>query len=97
EYDLPYNIDSFPVQLFKVQKTLLKLALPNKYLVASPDNAPEVRSNRAFTDNPRIEGQLGVDSSGKRVGLKTGLQLLKRIRPGVRDVIRAYSGRSTRK
>ncbi|BDV25426.1 fatty acid desaturase [Corynebacterium ulcerans] len=97
EYDLPYNIDSFPVQLFKVQKTLLKLALPNKYLVASPDNAPEVRSNRAFTDNPCIEGQLGVDSSGKRVGLKTGLQLLKRIRPGVRDVIRAYSGRSTRK
>ena len=89
EYDLPYNVDSFPTQLFKVQKTLLKLSLPNKYLLADPDNAPEVRSNAAFSKNPEVEQQLG----GGR-GLRTGLKLLKELRPGVRDVIRHYSGRT---
>ncbi|MCQ9343096.1 fatty acid desaturase family protein [Corynebacterium kozikiae] len=91
EFDLPYNVDSFPVQLFKVQKTLLKLTLPNKFLLASPDNAPEVRSNRAFEP---VEDQLWEgEQQGRRSGLKTGLGLIKKLRPTVKDAIRIYSGR----
>ncbi|QDZ42136.1 acyl-CoA desaturase [Corynebacterium sp. sy039] len=95
EYDLPYNIDSFPVQLLKVQKTLLKLTLPNKYLLADPDNAPEVRSNRAFTHNPDVEEQLWVGvKDNQRAGLRTGLTLLKKLRPRITDVARNYFRRA---
>lgn len=96
EYDIPYNVDSFPKQLAKVQRTLLKLTLPNKYLAASPDNAPEVRSNRAFTDNPEVEAQLhiGEDEHGERRGLATGLVLLKRLRPTVMEAIANFTGRT---
>lgn len=94
EYDLPYNVASFPVQLFKVEKTILKLTLPNKYLVADRDNAPEVRSNAAFTKYPEVEGQLWVGETDKgRSGLRTGLKLLKKLRPTVVDVVKHYSGR----
>ncbi|AGF71765.1 fatty acid desaturase family protein [Corynebacterium halotolerans] len=95
EYDLPYNTDSFPAQLVKVQKTLLKLTLPNKYLAADPDNAPEVRSNAAFTENPGVEEKLWVgERDGKRAGLRTGLKMLKKLRPGVREVALNFSGRT---
>lgn len=78
EFDLPYNVDSFPRQLAKVQRTLLKLTLPNTMLRSSPDNAPEVRSNRAFEP---IEHQLWVGAKhGVRKGLRTGLKLLKELR-----------------
>ncbi|MDO5097586.1 MAG: acyl-CoA desaturase [Corynebacterium sp.] len=98
EYDLPYNVDSFPVQLFKVQKTLLKLTLPNKYLVADPDNAPEVRSNRAFTKYPSVEMQLHRgEHDGLRRGLKTGLKLLKELRPTAMDVVMHFSGRTPKR
>lgn len=95
EYDLPYNTDSFPAQLLKVQKTLLKLTLPNKYLAADPDNAPEVRSNAAFTKNPGVEEKLWVgEQDGKRSGLRTGLKMLKKLRPGVREIALNFSGRT---
>lgn len=86
EYDLPYNVDSFPKQLAKVQRTLLKLTLPNKYLAASRDNAPEVRSNRAFSQDVERAGHLhvGADASGLRTGLAHGLEILKGLRPGVK-------------
>lgn len=96
EYDLPYNVDSFPAQLLKVQKTLLKLTLPNKYLVADPDNAPEVRSNRAFTKNPAVEASLGVQEGGRQ-GLASGLKMLKKLRPSIKDMALIYSGRRPKK
>lgn len=96
EYDLPYNTDSFPAQLLKVQKTLLKLTLPNKYLAADRDNAPEVRSNAAFTKYPEVENQLhvGKDDAGNRAGLRTGLKLLKKLRPNVLQAVQHFSGRT---
>ncbi|MGD7002977.1 fatty acid desaturase family protein [Corynebacterium halotolerans] len=96
EYDLPYNTDSFPAQLLKVQKTLLKLTLPNKYLAADRDNAPEVRSNAAFTKYPEVENQLhvGKDDAGNRAGLRTGLKLLKKLRPTVLQAVQHFSGRT---
>lgn len=88
EFDLPYNTDSFLVQFGKVQKTLLKLTLPNSMLAARPENAPEVRSEAAFT--PDIESKLhvGKDDSGKRRGLVPGLKLLKQARPTVGEAVR---------
>ena len=84
------------MQFLKVQRTLLKLTLPNRFLVASPHNAPEVRSNEAFRENPDVERQLhiGADEHGVRHGLKQGLELLKAIRPGVREVVGCYLGRA---
>jgi fatty acid desaturase len=75
EYGLPYNTDSFPRQLLQVQRTLLKLSLPNSMLRADPSNAPEVRSDEAFTANPEIAAQTGPRQ------LRKGLALLKKARP----------------
>ncbi|WP_448851417.1 fatty acid desaturase family protein [Corynebacterium sp. 335C] len=95
EYDLPYNTGSFPKQFLQVQRTLLKLTLPNRFLVADPDNAPEVRSERAFAKHPEVEEALDASATPRR-GLRTGLRLLRKLRPGVREVVAAYTGRSTR-
>ena len=95
DYDLPYNTGSFPGQLLQVQRTILKLSLPDRFLVADPDNAPEVRSEKAFVKYPQVEQQLDATTTPRR-GLRTGLGLLKKLRPGVKDAIAAYTGRSTR-
>ena len=95
DYDLPYNTGSFPGQLLQVQRTILKLSLPDRFLVADPDNAPEVRSEKAFVKYPQVEQQLDATATPRR-GLRTGLALLKKLRPGVKDAIAAYTGRSTR-
>ena len=95
DYDLPYNTGSFPGQLLQVQRTILKLSLPDRFLVADRDNAPEVRSEKAFVKYPQVEQQLDATATPRR-GLRTGLGLLKKLRPGVKDAIAAYTGRSTR-
>ncbi len=95
DYDLPYNTGSFPRQLAQVQRTILKLSLPDRFLVADPDNAPEVRSEKAFAKYPQVEAKLDASATPRR-GLRTGLGLLKKLRPGVKDAIAAYTGRSTR-
>ena len=95
DYDLPYNTGSFPGQLLQVQRTILKLSLPDRFLVADPDNAPEVRSEKAFVKYPQVEQQLDATATPRR-GLRTGLKLLKQLRPGVKEVVAAYTGRSTR-
>ncbi|MGO1910526.1 MAG: acyl-CoA desaturase, partial [Corynebacterium sp.] len=75
EYGLPYNTDSFPKQLLQVQRTLMKLSLPNSMLRADASNAPEVRSDAAFSSNPDIAEQTGHKELSK------GLKLLKKARP----------------
>ena len=88
EFDLPYNTDSFPRQFLLVQRTLLKLTLPNRFLAATGDNAPEVRTNRAF-EITGVESLLTVGShNGIRHGLKEGLQLLSLARPGIKESLR---------
>ncbi|AKK02542.1 fatty acid desaturase family protein [Corynebacterium epidermidicanis] len=88
EFDLPYHTGSFPAQFGKVQRTLLKLSLPNSFLAASPDNAPEVRSNQAFTPDIEANLQVGADEAGRRRGLKPGLQLLAKARPSAKEALR---------
>ena len=77
EFGLPYNVDSFPKQFYQVQRTLLKLSLPNSMLRADASNAPEVRSDAAFSSNPEI-----AKATGRRQ-LRKGLAMLKKVRPKV--------------
>ncbi|WP_433683096.1 fatty acid desaturase family protein [Nocardia sp. CA-119907] len=71
KYDLPYTTGSLPVQYFKSWRTILKLSLPNKYLRATADDAPETASERKF------EGATAPSFdpvTGKRRGLRTALK-----------------------
>ena len=79
EFGLPYNTDSFPKQFLEVQRTLLKLSLPNSMLKADSFNAPEVRADEAFTHSG--DGYEEVrDATGHRE-LAKGLTMLKKLRP----------------
>ncbi|MGY1899719.1 fatty acid desaturase family protein [Nocardia gipuzkoensis] len=70
KYDLPYTTGSLPVQYFKAWRTILKLALPNKYLRATADDAPETASERRFGGSTTAT----VDPvTGRRRGLRTAL------------------------
>jgi linoleoyl-CoA desaturase len=76
KYDLPYTTGSFLVQYGKTWRTLAKLSLPNKYLKADANNAPETRSERMFAE---LEpGFAGTDpATGRRRGLKTAIATVK--------------------
>ncbi|MBF6337109.1 fatty acid desaturase [Nocardia abscessus] len=70
KYDLPYTTGSLPVQYFKAWRTILKLSLPNKYLKATADDAPETASERRFGGTTKAT----VDPvTGRRRGLRTAL------------------------
>ncbi|MGB3301847.1 fatty acid desaturase family protein [Gordonia sp. (in: high G+C Gram-positive bacteria)] len=78
KYDLPYTTGSFPVQYAKSWRTIAKLSLPNKYLVATPDDAPETASERRFKEQPELRLVSTVDpKTGRREGLKTAIGGLK--------------------
>ncbi len=70
KYDLPYTTGSLPVQYFKSWRTIAKLALPNKFLSATADDAPETASERKFTDSPPQIDPV----TGNRRGLLTALR-----------------------
>ncbi|MFR9751186.1 fatty acid desaturase family protein [Nocardia sp. 004] len=70
KYDLPYTTGSLPVQYFKAWRTILKLALPNKYLRDTTDDAPETASERKFGGRT---GTIIDPTTGKRRGLRTAL------------------------
>jgi NADPH-dependent stearoyl-CoA 9-desaturase len=72
KYDLPYTTGSFLVQYGKAWRTIAKLSLPNQYLSATVDDAPETRSERMFAE---LEpGYAGTDpATGRRRGLKTAI------------------------
>ncbi|MBC2641933.1 MULTISPECIES: fatty acid desaturase [unclassified Rhodococcus (in: high G+C Gram-positive bacteria)] len=70
KYDLPYTSGSLPVQYFQSWRTIAKLALPNTFLTATADDAPETASERKFTDpRPQID-----PVTGNRRGLLTALR-----------------------
>jgi linoleoyl-CoA desaturase len=62
KYDLPYTSGPMPVQYAKTWRTIAKLSLPDRFLRASADDAPETRSERMF------EGM-----AARSRGLKTAL------------------------
>ena len=48
KYDLPYTTGPLPVQYAKTWRTIAKLSLPDRFLRASSDDAPETRSEKMF-------------------------------------------------
>ncbi len=78
EYDLPYTTGSFPVQYAKSWRTIAKLSLPNKYLKATSDDAPETASELRFKSDPEQHLASTRDPrTGRRRGLKSALRGLR--------------------
>lgn len=66
KYDLPYTSGSLVHQYLLALRTIHKLALPDAFLVATRDDAPETASERKF--------HTGVASGGATIGLRTALR-----------------------
>ena len=49
KYDLPYTTGSLARQYFLTLRTIHKLALPDRFLIATSDDAPETASERKFS------------------------------------------------
>jgi len=88
KYDLPYTTGSFLVQYGKAWRTIAKLSLPDQYLSATTDDAPETRSERMFAELEPGFG--GTDpSTGRRRGLKTAIGAARGWRQTRREAKRA--------
>lgn len=74
-YDLPYTTGSMLFQYAKTWRTIAKLSLPDRFLHATADNAPETRSERMFVvlEQPQVPG---VNSVPRR-GLKTAIAMVR--------------------
>ncbi|WP_280340691.1 fatty acid desaturase family protein [Nocardia neocaledoniensis] len=68
KYDLPYTTGPLPRQYLLALRTINKLALPDSFLVATSDDAPETASERKFAT--RAPGA----SDPIRRGLRTALR-----------------------
>ncbi|MGL6236245.1 MAG: fatty acid desaturase family protein [Segniliparus sp.] len=78
KYDLPYTTGSFAKQYFLTWRTIAKLSLPDRFLKATSDNAPETSSELRFRvagepAKPQIDPVTGV-----RQGLKSAYESTKR-------------------
>jgi fatty acid desaturase len=68
KYDLPYTTGPLPRQYLLTLRTIHKLALPDRFLTATSDDAPETASERKFygATPPAVGPPL-------RLGLRTAL------------------------
>jgi NADPH-dependent stearoyl-CoA 9-desaturase len=76
KYDLPYTSGSLVHQYLLTLRTIHKLALPDGFLRATCDDAPETASERKFG----IGAMPATRSGGPIVGLRTALRTRARIR-----------------
>jgi linoleoyl-CoA desaturase len=88
KYDLPYTSGPLLVQYAKTWRTMAKLSLPNQYLSATTDDAPETRSERMFA---ALEPDFaGTDAAtGRRRGLKTAIAAVRGWRQNRREARKA--------
>ncbi|WP_313673867.1 fatty acid desaturase [Mycolicibacterium sp.] len=63
KYDLPYTTGPLPVQFAKTWRTIAKLSLPDRFLRATADDAPETRSERMFDVLPPAERPRGLKTA----------------------------------
>ena len=78
KYDLPYTTGSLGRQYMQSFWTIMKLALPNKLLRASSDDAPETNSELKFRIRDGMRESFGMDpATGRRRGLRTALRELE--------------------
>ncbi|HBD22311.1 MAG TPA: acyl-CoA desaturase, partial [Dietzia sp.] len=69
-WDLPYTTGPLYKQYWQSWRTIVKLSLPNRFLKATPDDAPETRSEKMFAGEPTTYD----DAVGPRSGLVTALK-----------------------
>ena len=71
-YDLPYTTGPLVYQYLLALRTIIKLALPDRFLRATPDDAPETASEDGF-GNLMTRPGLGADPPVRRGGLATAI------------------------
>ena len=75
KYDLPYTTGSLARQYLLTLRTIHKLALPDRFLSATADDAPETASELKF----RTASITPADgATGRRTGLRTALRAHRR-------------------
>ncbi|MCP9625435.1 fatty acid desaturase [Nocardia otitidiscaviarum] len=78
KYDLPYTTGSLPAQFWLAYRTVWKLALPDRFLRSTSDDAAETRSERKFfgvsltSSGQRVQPTIDP-ATGARRGLRTAL------------------------
>ena len=78
KYDLPYTTGSLGHQYMQTFWTILKLSVPNKFLEATSDDAPETHSELKFRVRSGVRESFGVDpDTGRHRGLRTALRELQ--------------------
>ena len=73
KYDLPYTTGPLARQYLLTWRTIHKLALPDRFLTATSDDAPETASERKFR-------AITTPAAGQHTGLRTALRDLTRQR-----------------
>ncbi len=81
KYDLPYTTGPLTRQYLLTLRTIHKLALPDRFLTATSDDAPETASERRFGP-PTIAGP---NPAAARRGLRTALTELPFRQPSTRN------------
>jgi len=71
EYDLPYTTGPMRVQYAKAWRTIAKLSLPDRFLRATADDAPETHSERMFD---------GLAPQDRGRGLRSAMAAVRRRR-----------------
>ena len=95
KYDLPYTTGPLPRQYLLTLRTIHKLAVPDRFLTATSDDAPETASERKFSASTTI-ATLGGASAIGRHGLRTALESARRRRRMAAGWITARRGRGRR-
>ena len=80
KYDLPYTTGSLLRQYFLTLRTIHKLALPDSFLTATADDAPETASERMFDVDARSAAGSGDPTVGLGTALRARARRAKRVR-----------------
>jgi fatty acid desaturase len=81
KYDLPYTTGPLPRQYLLTLRTIHKLAVPDRFLTATSDDAPETASERMFGADLATATVAAVPIA-RRPGLRTALER-RRARPAL--------------
>ncbi len=73
DYDLPYTTGPLVRQYLLTARTICKLALPDRFLSATSDDAPETASEGKFNNVAKRSEPSGVGDGVRRRGLATAI------------------------
>ena len=80
KYDLPYTTGPLARQYFLTLRTIHKLALPDSFLTATADDAPETASEKMFEVDTRSAPGSGDPGVGLGTALRARARRAKRVR-----------------